>query len=195
MRTQSSKGRRVSTAAHEAKPVESFRMDLFGQVAERIRDKGTQVDDGAWTMGPFTLRRSEDVRKARPPRRDGAARPTGAIRPVARSRGAGRPAARPTSRGSSTESPPGDEPEPPRRAARSTALSVRAARADIVLEQIRSHPELVETVEDIRHRLPRLAGWSPLILSAAIDDLVAEGRIGEAADGRLVVRHREAVNR
>lgn len=49
-----------------------------------------------------------------------------------------------------------------------------------------ARPELVEYAEDLT-RLPDVAIWAPAAVAAAIDDLVADGRITEAADGRLCV--------
>lgn len=69
-----------------------------------------------------------------------------------------------------------------------SSLSVREVRAGMVYDELRANPELFEIADDIAG-LPRLSNWSPPILEAAIDDLVADGRITEAADGRLVVRH------
>ena len=69
---------------------------------------------------------------------------------------------------------------------RPTSLGVREMRARIVLDEIRTHPELVERVEDIA-RIPRLARWRPEIRDAAVADLAADGRLTEAADGRLCV--------
>lgn len=67
-----------------------------------------------------------------------------------------------------------------------TSLSVRDVRARIVLDDLLAHPELVERVEDVA-RLPRLAGWTSRIVEVAVADLVADGNLTEAADGRLCV--------
>lgn len=72
---------------------------------------------------------------------------------------------------------------------RPTSLSVGAARAQLVRQALLAHPEHIERVEDIR-RLPCLVRWAPTILDDALDRLVADGLITEAADGRLCV-HRD----
>lgn len=69
----------------------------------------------------------------------------------------------------------------------STSLTVSETRAKFVWDEVRAHPELILTVEDIPS-LPRFAGWVPTYLQAAIDVLVARGSIVEAADGRLCVK-------
>jgi len=60
-------------------------------------------------------------------------------------------------------------------------------RSRIVLDEIRAHPELVETVDDIA-KIPRLSRWQKLVLDIAICDLAHDNLISEAADGRLCVR-------
>jgi len=65
-------------------------------------------------------------------------------------------------------------------------LSVREVRAQIVHGVLLADPAAVEVAEDIA-RLARLATWSPAILAAAVDDLVAAGRITDDAHGRLQI--------
>jgi len=68
-----------------------------------------------------------------------------------------------------------------RAADRRTSLSVRAARGQIVLAAITDDPR-VQTVDDARRRFPT---WHDAIFNAAIDDLVADGRLTQDAHGRL----------
>lgn len=74
----------------------------------------------------------------------------------------------------------------------STSLSVTAVRASIVFDAIAGNPELVETIHDV-HRLPRLSTWTEQILNAAVDELIADGLLVEAADGRLCIKPRGRV--
>jgi len=108
------------------------------------------------------------------------------IRSTPRPRGAGRPRGqavrRPTGDASGDDGPPGP--------CSTTSLSVEAVRAQIVHDELRRCPELVERVEDI-YRLRRLAGWAMEIVGQAIDTMVAERWISESADGRLYVHPRE----
>lgn len=76
-----------------------------------------------------------------------------------------------------------------RHTGRPTALTVAAVRADLVHSQPPRYPELVATVEDI-YALPGIATWGRHNVDRAADQLVAEGRITEAADGRLCVHAR-----
>lgn len=69
----------------------------------------------------------------------------------------------------------------------STSLTVNAARAKIVHDEIAAHREQLERVEDARS-LQRFAGWEPRILAAAVAELVARGAIAEDTSGRLIVR-------
>ncbi|UTI62634.1 hypothetical protein NBH00_14840 [Paraconexibacter antarcticus] len=64
----------------------------------------------------------------------------------------------------------------------STSLTVREARAQIVLEAILRHPGQVHTRNDIRG-LSNFDRWGDDIFSAAVDDLVRDGRLTEAASG------------
>lgn len=103
-----------------------------------------------------------------------------------RPRGAGRPKAHPARRSSSASGDSGDDgpgdPAP-------SHLTVRAVRADILHRALIAAPDL-EVVEDIA-RLARVARWQPLVRDVAVADLVAEGKITEAADGRLCIHRRE----
>lgn len=58
---------------------------------------------------------------------------------------------------------------------RPTQMTVREMRAGIVEEALREHsgPRTFEAIA----ALPRLRGWDPLILSTAVADLIAAGRI------------------
>lgn len=67
-----------------------------------------------------------------------------------------------------------------------TSISVRAIRAQVLLDDLRAHPELVERAEDIA-RLPRLTGWAPSVVGVAIADLVARGVLTDNTTGRLGV--------
>jgi hypothetical protein len=64
------------------------------------------------------------------------------------------------------------------------SLSVREARADIVLEAILDATHPVHSLHDVA-ALPRVNGWDPRYLGHAIDDLVADGLLVEDAAGRL----------
>lgn len=70
-------------------------------------------------------------------------------------------------------------------------MTVRAMRADILYRALLEQPERVEYVEDIA-KLSRVAMWLGSVREAAIADLVADGRITEAADGRLCIHLRSA---
>lgn len=72
---------------------------------------------------------------------------------------------------------------------RPNALSVAEVRAQIVLDEIRRHPPELERVEDV-YDLPRLAQLDKRNVGAALDVLVASGRLVESADGRLMVTDR-----
>ncbi|UTI62311.1 hypothetical protein NBH00_13160 [Paraconexibacter antarcticus] len=72
---------------------------------------------------------------------------------------------------------------------RRTSLSIAQARADLLAEWIGRRPETVHTVGDIS-RMPEVAYWHPAILELAVDMLVADGRLTEAADGVLCVKPR-----
>jgi len=69
---------------------------------------------------------------------------------------------------------------------RPTSLSVRACRAQIVLDALLADPSAVVVAEDIAS-LPRFSRWQPAILDAAIGDLVDAGLISDDATGQLRV--------
>jgi hypothetical protein len=71
----------------------------------------------------------------------------------------------------------------------STSLTVRQVRTQILHEALLRCPDL-ERIEDLPDVLPYFANWDERCLGAAIDDLVADGLIVEACDGRLVVKRR-----
>lgn len=82
-----------------------------------------------------------------------------------------------------------DERSRSARSGRSTELTIRDARAAIVHDELLRHPEHYLTTDDVPH-MPRLTRWNVAIVVAAIADLVADGLLTEAADGRLCVRPR-----
>jgi hypothetical protein len=66
----------------------------------------------------------------------------------------------------------------------STSQSIGETRADLLAEWIAKQPELIRTIEDVA-RMPEVRQWRPDILADALDRLVADGRLMEAADGVL----------
>jgi len=74
-------------------------------------------------------------------------------------------------------------------ATRRYALSVGEARAQIVHAACLEDAGTLDRLEDIAC-LPRLAGWTPAILGAAIDRLVAAGLLEDSPSGALIVRAR-----
>jgi len=70
-----------------------------------------------------------------------------------------------------------------------TSLSVGEARARIVHAACLELADTLDRLEDIAC-LPRLAGWAPAILGAAIDRLVADGLLEDGPRGALIVRPR-----
>lgn len=68
----------------------------------------------------------------------------------------------------------------------STRVTLRDARAIVLYEEIKARPELVDVIDDVV-KLPRCGKWPPRAIALAVDDLVAEGVLTEAADGRLCV--------
>jgi hypothetical protein len=69
----------------------------------------------------------------------------------------------------------------------STALSIRACRADLVHGLATKHQHALTSLDDLR-AFPNFATWRRDILSLAVADLVDAGRLTQTPDGQLVVR-------
>lgn len=68
-----------------------------------------------------------------------------------------------------------------------TRLSVSVLRADALHKVLWARRSDVESVDAISG-LAELFSWPRLLIEAAMDQLVADGRIEENAHGRLIVR-------
>lgn len=56
----------------------------------------------------------------------------------------------------------------------------------MLYRDILRHPS-IQRAEDILEHVPRLQSWNPVIYHRALDQLIADGRIAESPEGRLVV--------
>ena len=70
-----------------------------------------------------------------------------------------------------------------------TSINIRDMRADALHRLLLSQRGRVATVDDIA-RLSDLFSWPSLQIQVAIADLVDDGRIEEAPNGRLIVRRK-----